>query len=324
MEKDNKLKRIEHKTMIDKIVKYAFLSICVFCSLCVVFIALFIFIKGITPFFKKYETSVGLKSVNFFKFIFGGTWFKSPNIYGAGYIVINTLIVVILSLLISVPLSVLTALFVVRIAPKKLSMILSIVIELLSGIPSIIYGLFGLGVLTKLVEGLGSIFGIQTAGGISLLATVLVLSIMILPTITTIAITSISSVNNSLILGSLALGASPTQTNFKVVLIGAKSGIFSGIILGIGRALGEATAITMVCGNSGSGISLNPFDITRTLTSTMLQGIHESSGMDYDIRFSIGLLLIVIIIVTNLSLNLIKNRIGNNDGNKKKNKRSAS
>ena len=164
-------------------------------------------------------------------------------------------------------------------------------IELLSGIPSIIYGLFGLGVLTKLVEGLGSIFGIQTAGGISLLATVLVLSIMILPTITTIAITSISSVNNSLILGSLALGASPTQTNFKVVLIGAKSGIFSGIILGIGRALGEATAITMVCGNSGSGISFNPFDITRTLTSTMLQGIHESSGMDYDIRFSIGLLL---------------------------------
>ena len=80
----------------------------------------------------------------------------------------------------------------------------------------------------------------------------------------------------------------------------------------------------MVCGNSGSGISFNPFDITRTLTSTMLQGIHESSGMDYDIRFSIGLLLIVIIIVTNLSLNLIKNRIGNNDGNKKKNKRSAS
>ena len=100
------------------------------------------------------------------------------------------------------------------------------------------------------------------------------------------------------------------ETNFKVVLVSAKHGIFSGIILGVGRALGEATAVSMVCGNKGSGPSFNIFDTTKTLTSAMLQNIHESSGLDYDIRFSIGLLLIIIIIVTNLLLNLINKKVG--------------
>ncbi len=312
------LNRIKRKTTIDKIIRIAFLTVTILCSLCIVFIALFICIKGLTPFFKKYEINDKLYSVNVFKFLFGTSWFKAPNIYGAGYIVINTIIVTLFSLLISVPISILTALFIVRIAPKKISEVLNSIVELLSGIPSIIYGLFGAGVITNLVEKLGNVFGIQSAGGISLLSTVLVLSIMILPTITMISITSLKAVDNSLILGSLALGASKTQTNFKVVLSSAKSGIFSGIILGIGRALGEATAVSMVCGNSGSGPTFSLFDITRTLTSTMLQGIHETTGMDYDIRFSVGLLLILIIIITNLGLNFVKNRIGNQNGKKKK------
>ena len=308
------MENIKRKTIIDKIIRYAFLAITCLCSLCVIFIAIFIFIKGLTPFFKKYEIIGSYYRVNFWKFITGNTWFKSPNIYGAGYIIINTIIVTALSLLIACPISILTALFISKIAPKRLSIILNSIIELLSGIPSIIYGLFGAGIITQIVSNFGAFFGIQTAGGISLLSTVLVLAIMILPTITMISVTSINSVNNSLILGSLALGASKTQTNFKVVLTSAKSGIFSGIILGVGRALGEATAVSMVCGNSGSGPNIGLFDITRTLTSTMLQGIHETTGMDYDIRFSIGLLLIVIIIITNVLLNFIKNRIGRQNG----------
>lgn len=312
------LNKIKSKTIIDKIIRIAFLTITVLCSLCVVFIALFICIKGVTPFFKSYKINGEYYKVNVFKFLFGTKWFKSPNVYGAGYIVINTIIVTILSLIISVPISIFTALFIAKIAPKRLGEVLNSIVELLSGIPSIIYGLFAAGVITNIVDKMGSLFGIQTAGGISLLSTVLVLSIMILPTITMISITAIKSVNNSLVLGSLALGASKTQTNFKVVLTSAKSGIFSGIILGIGRALGEATAVTMVCGNSGSGPTFSLFDITRTLTSTMLQGIHETSGIDYDIRFSVGLLLIIIIIITNLVLNIIKNRIGMPNGKKKK------
>ena len=134
---------------------------------------------------------------------------------------------------------------------------------------------------------------------------------MIIPTITLISITSIKSVKEDYIKGSLALGASPTQTNFKVVLTSAKSGIFSGIILGVGRALGEATAVTMVAGNATSGPTFNLFDITRTLTSTMLANIKETSGLSYDIRFSVGIFLILIILVTNLILNFIRKRIGN-------------
>jgi phosphate transport system permease protein len=142
------------------------------------------------------------------------------------------------------------------------------------------------------------------------MSTVLVLAIMILPTITMLSVTSINAVNKNIIHGSLALGASPTQTNFKVVLTSAKSGIFSGIILGVGRALGEATAISMVIGNRGNGPTFNLFDTSRTLTSTMLMGLKETTGLDYDIRFSVGIVLIIIILLTNLILNIIKSRIG--------------
>lgn len=307
---------IKRKTIADKIIRILFLATTIICSLCVVVIALFILIKGVTPFFKKYEVNGEYYSVSFTKFLFGNVWFRSPNVYGAGYIIVNTIIVTFLAILFSVPISILTALFIAKIAPKRIGVVLNAMVELLSGIPSIIYGLFGRGVITNFVSSLGKLFGIQTAGGLSLLATSIVLAMMILPTITMISVTAIKSVSNSLILGSLALGASPTQTNFKVVLTTAKGGIFSGIILGVGRALGEATAVSMVCGNKGAGPTFSLLDTTRTLTSTMLQGIHETNGMDYDIRFSIGLLLIVIIIVTNLILNAIKNRIGNTNAKK--------
>ncbi len=307
----NNVSLIKKKEILDKIIRIIFLIITAACALSVIFIAIFISVKGIAPFFKKYNVDGKRLNVNFFKFITGNTWFKKPNIYGAGYIILNTILVTVLALLISVPISVLTALFIVRIANKKVGSILNTIVELLSGIPSVIYGLFGAGIITIFVSKIARIFQIQTAGGLSLLSTALVLSMMILPTITMISVTAIKSVNNSLILGSLALGASKTETNFKVVLSAAKGGIFSGIILGVGRALGEATAVSMVCGNAGSGPTFNLFKTTRTLTSTMLQGIHETEGMDYDVRFSIGLLLIILIILTNVILNFIKNRIGN-------------
>ena len=121
---------------------------------------------------------------------------------------------------------------------------------------------------------------------------------------------AIKSVKKSIIDGSLALGASVTQTNFKVVLTSAKSGIFAGIILGVGRALGEATAISLVCSAPGSGPNFDLFNGTRTLTTTMLFSIHETTGVDYDIRFSVAVVLIIIILVSNILLNFIKKKIG--------------
>ena len=109
---------------------------------------------------------------------------------------------------------------------------------------------------------------------------------------------------------SLALGASRTQTNFKVVLTSAKSGIFAGLVLGLGRAFGEATAVSMVAGNAQSGPTWNLFLPTRTLTSTMLSGLKETTGLDYDIRFSVGIVLMIIVIITNLSIQVAKNKTG--------------
>ncbi len=308
---EKNIDKINRKTRIDKIVRNIFLGITIISSSIIVIIVLFIFLKGISPFIKDYQIQGQNYRVNLGNFLFGTTWFKNPNIYGAGFIIINTIYIVFLSLFIAVPIAVLTALFVSKIAPKSVGNIITYVIDILASIPSIIYGLFGVGVITKFVERISLLFNFQSAGGISTLSTVLVLSIMIIPTITMISLTSINAVRQDLINGSLALGASHTQTNFKVVLSSAKSGIFSGIILGVGRALGEATAVSMVAGNNGSGPIFNLFNTTRTLTSTMLLGLKETTGLDYDIRFSVGILLIIIILVSNILLNIVKRKIGN-------------
>jgi phosphate transport system permease protein len=303
-------KRIANRSMIDKIAKWFFLSITLICASAIVIIVTFIVIRGVSPFVNDYTVNGELHRVDLVTFLTGTTWFKPPNNYGIGFIIINTLYIVFLAILVAVPVAILTSLFISKIAPRKVGATLSYIIELLAAIPSIVYGVFGRGVITEFVKNISSVFGYQSAGGTSTMSTVLVLAIMILPTITMLSVTSINAVNKNIIHGSLALGASPTQTNFKVVLTSAKSGIFSGIILGVGRALGEATAISMVIGNRGNGPTFNLFDTSRTLTSTMLMGLKETTGLDYDIRFSVGIVLIIIILVTNLILNIIKSRIG--------------
>lgn len=302
---------IARKTLIDKFFKGFFMSVCILCAAIIVLIVAFIVIKGVQPFFKEYLINGQIYKLSFVEFLFGNKWYFAPNHYGASYIVINTIYITFLSLLIAVPISILTALFIVRIAPKKISKIFQIVIELLASVPSIIYGLFGQAFVTKIVMSVSNIFGIQTLGGQSVITTSLVLGMMIFPTITMVSINSIKAVKNELILGSLVLGASKTQTNFKVVLKGSKNGIFSGIILGVGRALGEATAVSKVCGNAQVGPSFSLFDTTSTITTTILSGFNEASGMAYDVKFSLGVVLILIIILTNLVLNYVKKKVGN-------------
>jgi phosphate transport system permease protein len=161
------------------------------------------------------------------------------------------------------------------------------------------------------VYNLAKAFGQQSVGGNSTLATVVVLALMSIPTITAVSEVAIRSVDQSIENASLALGASKTQTHFKVTLLAAKSGIFAGAILAIGRALGEATAVSLVAGNARSGPTFGLFDITATITSTMLQGLKETTGIDYDIRFSLGILLMAVILITNVILNTIKKKVGN-------------
>jgi phosphate transport system permease protein len=290
----------------DAIGKMLFRAAGVISASLIVLIFVFIAMRGLRVFFPNYEYG----QVNLWDFLTGLTWRQDQGKYGVLFIVINTLVSAIGAAILSFPISVLTALFVVKIAPKKLKVVFTTVVELLAAVPSVVYGVFAAGVIVKGVDSLASSFGISTFGGNSLLAVIILLAIMIFPTMTSIAIVAIEAVSEDIELGSLALGASRTQTNFKVVLASAKSGIFTGLILGLGRAFGEATAVSMVAGNKFYGPTTNLFDITRTLTSTMLSGLKETTGLDYDIRFSVGIVLMIVIFITNYLIHLVKNRIG--------------
>lgn len=310
----NNFKFYSKKDVDDFVVRTFFLISTILSASFIIIIIVFVAIEGIRPFVYDYD---GIGSVNLFSFLTGDTWLKGTvfksSLYSVGFIIVNTLYIALLALIIAVPIGVLTALFIAKIAPKRLSAILRTIVELLAAIPSIVYGLFGSGLIKVFVYNFAKLLGVQSSGGNSVMATVLVLSLMILPTITALSEVAIRSVRDDIIQGSLALGATQTQTNFKVVLSSAKSGIFASAILGIGRALGEATAVSLVAGNAQSGPSLGFFDTTSTLTSMMLQGLKETVGIDYDIRFSVGIVLMVVILLTNTILNFIKRKVGNVD-----------
>lgn len=291
----------------DVFFKFLFQASALLSSSMILIIIGFILIKGMQPFLVSYQYGPR----NILSFLFGLVYRQDQGIYGVGFIVINTLISGFGALLIAFPISILTALYIAKMASKPLASVMQTIIELLASIPSVVYGVFAAGSITIMVKNIASLFSIHTAGGSSLLAVMLLLAIMVFPTITSIAITAIKAVPHDLEQASLALGASKTQTNFKIVLSSAKSGLFAGAILGLGRAFGEATAVSMVAGNKLFGPTFDLFDITRTLTSTILTGLKETVGVDYDIRFSAGIVLMAVILISNLAINFVKNRVGN-------------
>lgn len=302
------MKNKSNKLKVDKIIKGIFFTIAAICASSIVFIIIFIVRQGILPFINSYFIDENtFYTADLGLFLTGTSWIKYG--YGVLGVVVNTLYLVAIASVFSLLISVLTALFIVRIAGKYLGAIMQSIIELLASIPSIIFGLFGQGFICPLIRDMASSVGIQTMGGSTGLAVIIVLIMMMIPTITMVCITAMKSIKQDQINASLALGATKMQTNFKIVIKGAKSGIFAGLILGIGRAFGEATAVSMVCGTPSDGPVFNLLDVTSTLTSTMMMGIHETSGVDLDIRFSVGIVLIAIIIVTNTGLNYIKRRM---------------
>lgn len=295
----------QNNNIIDKLTPKLLLIPAIGSASFVILIIVFVIQKGISPFL---VSNYGDERVSFIRFMMGQTWFVPPNNYGVMFIVINSIYIIFLAALIVSPLAIFSGLFISRIVPRAIKSIFQSIIELLAAIPSIIYGVFGLGVITKFVKTIASYAGVQTAGGISGMTTVIVLAVMIYPTITLMAVTAINTVDQDLEKASLALGATTIQTLFKVTLVSAKPGIITGVILGLGRALGEATAVSMVAGNAGSGPVFDLFQTTRTLTSTMLLGIKETSGLDYDIRFSVGIVLIILIIASNMLLSYFKRK----------------
>lgn len=299
-------KGLRNRRVVDRLFHSLFTVSAIIAGAMLVLIFVFVAARGVIVFLPSYEYG----NLSIVKFLFGSLWRQDQAIYGVGFIIINTLLVSLFAAILAFPLSVLSALFIVRIAGPRLRSAMTTVVEVLAAIPSVVYGVFAAGSISSWVEELAKLFGVTTFGGNSGLTAVILLTLMIYPTMTALAVTSIRAVPASLEHASLALGASVTQTNFNVILPAARSGIIAGLILGLGRAFGEATAVSMVAGNAMSGPSWNPFDITRTLTSTILAGLKETSGLDYDVRFSVGIVLMIVILIFNALIQRVRKRIG--------------
>lgn len=225
--------------------------------------------------------------VNVFDFLFGKEWKPSSAKFGALPLIVGSLIVTAGAVILSAPLSIFVAIFLTEIAPKKVANHIKTAIELLAGIPSVIYGFMGIMVLVPMVR---EVFG---GSGLGIITASLVLSIMILPTITSLAEGALSSVPDRYRYGALALGSTKWEMICRVVLPAAKRGIISAIILGVGRAIGETMAVLMVVGNVAKiPDSLN--EPVATMTSIIALDISYASGLHKHALFSLGFVLLLL------------------------------
>lgn len=284
--------KLKNKTKQDR-VSGIFEKIFLFCAvisiISVVVISLYMIISGFPA----------VKEIGLFNFLFGTVWNPTganPN-YGILPMILSSICATFGAIIIGVPIGVLTAVFLSEIANKKVANFIRPFIEILSGIPSVIYGFVG---LILLVPFIAKVFDLSY--GANLFTGMLVLSIMILPTIVTISENSIRSLPSEYKEASLGLGATKMQTIFKILIPAARSGITTSIVLGIGRAIGETMAVIMVTGNSVNMPGI--FQSVRLMTSGIVSEMSYAVGLHKDALFAIGLVLFIFIMIINLILNV--------------------
>ena len=292
------------KTIVERTAKVIFMVCAAVAIAAVVSITGYMLAKG-TPALAK----VGVADL-----LFGTVW--KPTAENPSYLIAHLgksfLFIILTSIagtaaaiLIGVPIGLLTAVFIAEVADKRIAAIVQPAVELLAAIPSVIYGLLGVMLLNPLMYRLEKyVFnGSEThqfTGGSNLLSAIIVLAIMILPTVINISVSAIRAVPAHLKSASLALGATHMQTIFKVIIPAARSGIMTGVVLGIGRALGEAMAINMVAGGT---VNLPlPFNSVRFLTTQIVSEMSYASGVHREVLFTVGLVLFLFIMIINLIL----------------------
>lgn len=256
----------------------------------------FIFYKGFQPF--------TVKGYSFIEFLLGTEWVPSSDKFGIFPMILASLYGTIGAVLIGAPIGIFTALFIVEIAPKKVGVVISNAVQLLAGIPSVLFGVFGLAVIVPTIQKLFNLPKGQT-----LLAVIIVLAIMMLPTIVTVSETAIRAVPKSYKEASLALGASEIETMFKVVLPAAKSGILAALALGVGRAIGETMAVILVAGNSVM-IPNSLTDSVRPLTTNIALEMGYAFGTHQEMLFATGIVLFAFIMIINLTILKLSSKAG--------------
>ncbi|MEI6602267.1 MAG: phosphate ABC transporter permease subunit PstC [Clostridia bacterium] len=281
------------KKLIDKLSTAIFFLCALVSILSVLLICIFLFAGGVPA----------MGKIGFFDFLFGQVWKPSdlPALYGILPMIVGSLYVTAGAILIGVPIGILTAIFMSHFCQKGIHKFLKPLVELLAGIPSIVYGFFGLMVLVPLIR---DQFG---GNGNSILTASILLGIMILPTVISISEAALRAVPDMYYEGALALGATHERSVFSVVLPAAKSGVFASIVLGIGRAIGETMAVIMVAGNQAR----MPVDLlkgVRTLTANIVIEMGYAQGLHREALIATGVVLFVFILLLNISFHLLSNR----------------
>ena len=276
------------KYFLEKLSSKIFLACALLSVISLLLIVGFVFYKGANPFVSG--------DYSLLSFIFGSEWVPSEDKFGIFPMIVASIYATIGALVIGVPIGLFTAIFLAEIAPKRVAKIVSPAIQLLAGIPSVLYGVFGLAIIVPFLQD-----NLGLARGQSLIAVILVLAIMMLPTIVTVAETAIRAVPKSYREGSLALGVSEIGTIFKVVVPAAKSGIMAAIVLGLGRALGETMAVILVAGNSLI-IPTSLTDSIRPLTTNIALEMGYAAGTHQEMLFATGIVLFSFILILNFVL----------------------
>ncbi|MDD4002695.1 MAG: phosphate ABC transporter permease PstA [Clostridia bacterium] len=291
------------KELKENLYKYLFLVCAIFGIVAVAVIIFYLFARGMPAIF----------DIGFFKFIFGERWVPEAGLYGILPMIVNSLYAAAFSISIGVVLGVFSAVYLAMYCKGKLQAVLKQMVSLLSGIPSVVYGFFGMMVIIPFISDLTGTYGY------GLFVSGIVLSIMILPTIILISFNSIKSVPKSYYEGALALGATHNQAVFKTILPAAKSGIIAGVILGINRAVGETMAIVMVSGNVPK-IANSFFNPIRTLTGNIVLEMGYATGLHLDALIATGVVLFFFVLVIITCFNIYTNKSNNKQkegGNKK-------
>ena len=281
--------------LVENIIQGIFLILGLITVVGVLLITIYLVIAGVPA----------IREIGLFDFLFGKTWASTaaePS-YGILPFILTSVYGTVGAIVLGVPIGFFTAVYLSKIATGKVREIMEAAVSLLAGIPSVVYGLVGMLVL---VPGIRKIFHVPD--GASLLAAIVILAIMILPSIIKVSITALDAVPREYEEASLALGATPVETYFRVSVPAAKSGIATAVVLGVGRAIGEAMAVMMVSGNVPNMPSL--FQSVRFLTTAVASEMAYSSGLQQQALFSIALVLFLFIMLINVTLNFFLKKDG--------------
>ncbi|MBQ9092216.1 MAG: phosphate ABC transporter permease subunit PstC [Anaerotignum sp.] len=277
--------------MKESIMKWVFMVAAALSILAVALICVFLFANGIPA----------IGEIGVFDFLMGQKWKPSNNMYGIFPMIIGSIYVTAGAIIIGVPLGILCAVFLAWFCPKELYKIIKPAVELLAGIPSIVYGFFGLVVLVPIMQ---TLFG---GSGKGVLTASILLGIMILPTIIGVSESSIRAVPQSYYEGSLGLGATHERSVFFAVLPAAKQGILAGVILGVGRAIGETMAVIMVAGNQPV-VPGSIFSGVRTMTANIVMEMGYAADLHREALLATAVVLFVFILIINLCFSMLKRR----------------